>query len=125
MVEEGHQLFRQWAKWERLGVGGIELGYGGTVTAKIMEGKGEILPGAPPGSGPKKVQIDPVALSVDHFIRGCKKSEKEVIKIYYLQEGYTVEEKATFLKMSARELYRKLHRLQLNLVVYMPKKETP
>ena len=120
MVEEGNSLFRHWARNEKLGGGGVHLGYGGTVTAKIMEGKGEILPGAPVGSGPRKVDIDPVAMKVGRFISKRNKREKEVIKMYYLVDGgYSVSDKAEFLKMSSRELYRKLHRLQLDLVCAM------
>lgn len=123
MVEEGHQLFRQWAKYEALYVGGVHLGYGGTITAKILEGKGTILPGAPPGSGRAQVYIDEVSLRVGRFVAQCGKFDKEILKHYYLVDGYTVEEKAAMLKLSNRELYRRLHRLQLSLVCSMPSKE--
>lgn len=123
MVEEGHQLFRQWAKYEKIYVGGVYLGYGGTVTAKIMDGKGTILPGAPPGSGRPRVYIDEVGIWVGRFVAHCGDLDREVIKHYYLVEGYTVDEKAAMLKLSNRELYRRLHRLQLDLVCSRPNLE--
>ena len=98
---------------------GTSMGYGGTVTGKIMDGKGEILPGAPKGSGPKAIHIDEVSMKVGQFVAKQRRTDKEFLKLYYLEDAYTVDEKAKMLRCSKRELYRRLHGLQLKLVLWM------
>ena len=82
------------------------------MTAKIVEGKGSILPGAPKGSGPIKVESDRVASYVDYFIRQyLDKSQRRLIKIYYLESWRSVEDRASKLRLPARTLYDHLHKI--------------
>ena len=120
MVKDGHKLFLHWAKFEKIHVPGVDLGYGGTVCQKIRDGRGEILPGPPKGSGPKKVFIDLVAMEVGKFLLTVGKRDREYAKMAYLVEGYSVKEKVQMLHTSSREYYRILHNLQFKLVCYLP-----
>lgn len=119
VVKDGNELFKRWAKYEALYVSGVSLGYGGTVTGRIMEGKGEILPGAPKGSGPKAIHVDLVASRVGDFVKTLSRSDRELVKLYYLNQVHTLEEKSTFLRVKVREIYRRLHKIQLKVVLYM------
>lgn len=120
-----HDMLRKWADWERLPVGGGGIGSGltSTITYKLMEGKGEFLPGAPRGSGPIGIPVDPVGMLVDRFLRGQKKRTKHIVIAYYLKLGYTVEERAAMLNMTKKKLYTKLHEIHVELERFVNEKE--
>jgi len=111
MIKEAHILLLRWAAWERIPIGycGAPSWSSTTITAKLMEGKGEFLPGPPRNSGPRMIPVDRDAMVVDKFIRTLPKTDKELIKLYYLQHAYTVDEKAMLLKISKKKLYSVLH----------------
>lgn len=102
---------------------GTSLGYGSSVLLRVMEGKGEILPGPPKGSGPKTIHIDPISMKVGKFVAQLKRADREFIKLYYLEDAYNIEEKAKMLRVQKRVIYRWLHGLQLKLILYMEGEE--
>lgn len=117
--QTGHELFQRWAKDQRSYVQGFDLGYGGTVCARILDGKGTLLPGAPRGSGMRKTEVDPVAVKIDKFVNGLDGREKKVIKTYYCEPALNVDEKARRLQVGVRAMYHAIEKLQDRLVVWM------
>ena len=117
MISDMHKMLQRWARWERLPVGGSRVPSWAptTLTAKLIDGKGEFLPGAPRGSGPILVPIDLEAMQVDKFISTLPHASKNILKTFYLQPAYTVDEKAEILGMSKKQLYKQLSDIQSQL----------
>lgn len=112
MIKESHVLLLRWAAWEKIPVGnGVPSWSSTTITAKLMEGKGEFLPGPPRNSGPRMIPVDRDAMVVDRFIRTLPKPTKDLIKLFYLQQAYTSDEKAGMLRISKKQMYMLLHRV--------------
>jgi len=118
MNRTGHELFQLWARDKRSYVQEFDLGYGGTVTARVLEGQGEILPGAPRCGGRKKTEVDHTAVKIEKFVCGLSGKEKKILKVWYLEDHLSGEEKATRLSMGLRSVYRSIEKLQ-NLVVQL------
>lgn len=116
MIPIAHEKFRRWAVWVLAPIPYSNLGYGSNILARIREGKGRILPGAPKGSGPKTIERDQVAMEVDIFLRTCTKDEKRLIKTFYLSQGHTVEDRAKFLKIPVRTMYSRIERIQIKFI---------
>lgn len=125
MIKHAHEKFRRWAVWVLAPVPGINLGYGKNILQKIYEGKGEILPGAPRGSGPMKVHTDPVASQVDKFLKTCSRDEKTLVRTFYLDQIHTVEEKAKKLHLPVRTMYDRLEQVQRKLLNHLDVQEQP
>jgi len=124
MIQAMHDMFRQWAEWEQLPVGGRGPGgVGVTITYKLMEGKGEFLPGAPRGSGPVGIPMDPIGMTVDRFLRTQKRKVRHIVFAYYLKHGYTVEERAAMVGLTKPKLYTKLHEIHLELQKFVNQNE--
>lgn len=123
MIQPAHDKFRRWAVWTLAPVPGVNLGYGKNILQKIYEGKGEILPGAPSGSGPMKIHTDPVASQVDSFLRTCSRDEKTLVRTFYLDQVHTVEEKAKKLILPVRTMYDRLEQVQRKLLNYLDVQE--
>lgn len=124
MIPAAHDKFRRWAVWVLAPVPGINLGYGKNICQRIMEGKGQLLPGAPRGSGPVKIHTDPVASQVEGFIRTqCNREEKFLLKTFYLSQYWTVEQKAKACKCPVRTMYDRLERLQVRLLNHLDVKK--
>lgn len=116
MIDEAHAQFLRWATWVKSGSNGINLGYGKNLCQKLLEGKGEFLPGAPRGSGVAN-NHDPVALKVDKFVKEqCNPTERRILRTFYLEAFLSGEEKAERLKMSRRSLYNQVETLQKRLI---------
>lgn len=113
-----HDL-KRWAAWVLSPVGGVNLGYGKSVIAKIMEGKGQILPGAPRCSGAMKIEVDHLAMRVDRWVASLPKPERQLLKLYYLDGRYTVEDKAMQLGISRKTLYNRVTRLAAKLADHL------
>jgi len=118
MIPLAHLRFRRWADWTLSYTVGGQLGYGRNVLARIMEGKGEILPGPPSCSGPKIMSPDPIATKVDRFLCTIPADEKFLIKTFYLSREWSSDEKAKHLKIPARTMYAQLERIQFKLMGY-------
>lgn len=126
MIKNSHAHFLRWAVWMHSSTnqsGGMPIGYGGTITAKIVQGKGSILPGRPKGSGPVLGETDRVASDIDSFI--CKqldKSERKLVKIFYLSRDLSIEAKAQKLRLAERTLYDHLHQVHVKLDRHLQEK---
>jgi len=118
-MKNGQELFQLWARDTRSYVQNFDLGYGGTVTARVLEGKGTILPGAPKCGGRKKTEVDPTAVKVGKFIEGLSGKEKKILKVWYIEDHLSVEEKATRLSMGLRSVYHALERLRNRVVEFV------
>ena len=117
--QTGHELFQRWAKDQRSYVQGFDLGYGGTVCARILDGKGTLLPGAPRGSGMRKTEVDAVAVKVEKFVSSLDGRERKIVKTYYCEFSLSVEEKAQRLQVGVRVMYHSIDRLQTRLVEFI------
>lgn len=104
MIDEVHSQFRRWASWVLEPVGGIGLGLGKNIMQKLVEGKGEFLPG---GSS-RVIRNDPVANDVEEWLKTVSRNERFILKVFYLDQFKTNEEKAQRLKMSTRTLYDRI-----------------
>lgn len=104
-----HATFIEWARWVRRTDEG-PAGYGKSVLLKVMEGKGEILPGAPFIASRGLSDLDKRMLRVERFISQLSKRDRRLIKVFYLQPN-TVETKAKRLGMSKRSLYDRIHKV--------------
>lgn len=114
MIPESHSRLKRWAEWTQAGSGFISLGVGRSIESKIMEGKGEILPGAPyTNSG--KIYHDSVAVKTQTFIRTLGRQEKRLIHVFYLWPVDIAAEKAAQLKLPVRTMYDKLHGIHIQL----------
>jgi hypothetical protein len=119
MIKNSHYKFLRWAVWMNSPLataGCCPAGYGSTITAKILEGKGTILPGPPKGSGPRVHDVDRVATAIDGFI--CKqldKTERRLIKVFYLTRNATATEKANKLRIAERTMFDHLHKIHVKL----------
>jgi hypothetical protein len=111
MIESVDKDLRRWADWVLEPAAGTNLGYGGSVLQRIVEGRGQILPGAP--SRVVVVRVDMVAIGVEQWLTQLERSKKHTIKVFYLSTGLTNEEKAKKLKISRRGLYDRIHNLHL------------
>lgn len=112
MIEEVHKKFLKWADYVRQPVGDpTPRGYGVNILQRIMEGKGSIMPGAPRGSGPKRLYIPPEALVVENFLKTLPRVDARLIRVFYLSPYWTVEKRAEKLKMPVRTLYERLDRI--------------
>lgn len=119
MISAADSLFKEWAKDSRCGSGGPYLGIGDSPLWAIMEGKGQPLPRAPKGSGPKLTVISQTSLRVDRFVSGLHKSDKTILKIFYIDFTHTIIEKCQMLGLSRRGLYDRITFLQRMLLVYL------
>lgn len=119
MIQTSHIKFLRWAVWTNsplANAGCCPVGYGGTVTARVVEGKGSILPGPPKGSGPRVHDVDRVASAVDTFISTkLDRAEKRLIKIFYLSREWSAADKANKLRMAERTMYDHLHSIHVKL----------
>lgn len=125
MIQHAHEKFRRWALWVLSPAPGFNLGYGKNVCLRILEGKGQILPGAPPGSGSPRIHLDPVALQVDKFLKTRSRDEKTLVRTFYLDQFRTVEEKARKLSMPIRTMYDRLEQVQRKLLDHLDSEEQP
>ena len=122
MIPEAHRKFKEWAAWEKQSVPATNLGYGVQVIARIMEGKGEILPGPPKGSGRKRADINPAMMRIHIFVARLPSRDKRVImEVYCGKPGYTMEEKAARLRMATRTMYDVVERAQMRLMDFLHK----
>lgn len=86
-------------------------GPGQTIEARILEGKGELLPGRPKGGGVKRVEPDHLAWLTDQAVRQLTQREQQIIDVYY-DDRLTVQEKSTKLRLKVRTMYYQIDRLQ-------------
>lgn len=111
MIVEIHEKLLRWARWEKQPDQGVlMMGYGTSVLAKVMDGRGEILPGAPRGSGPKKTYTDPVAVLVSSALKKLDKKDRKIVVGFYLSDG-SARLKAERMGMPERTLYSRLNRI--------------
>jgi hypothetical protein len=110
MVEEAHRIFGRWAAWVLAPVPGDSLGYGKNILVKIMEGRGMIQPSAPRGSY-VRVATDVVAMEVVEFMKGLDRYDSRLIKLFYLDQRTTVEQKAHRMYVSRKQFYLDLDRI--------------
>ena len=103
-----HERLKRWAVWYLSPVGPIFPGRSGTIEQKIREGRGQILPGIPKGSGVAGVLVDPQAAEMERLIARLPKGKQKLIRVFYLGTG-TVERKARSLRMTERKFYLKIH----------------
>jgi DNA-directed RNA polymerase specialized sigma24 family protein len=104
-----HQLLIDWAVWVRQ-QDHSSGGYGKLVIAKVVEGKGEILPSARFVPSKDIGEIDQHMLGVERLISHLSKSNRKLVKVVYLTSG-SMEEKAKYLRIDRRTLYGRLHRI--------------
>lgn len=111
MQDAAHRDFTRWAAWllaPDMGSGGAPSGYGKSVLARIMDGRGQIMPG---GKGMVRVFVDPVGVQVDTWVKKLKREDARILKVFYLSRYWTVEKKAHRLGMPVRTLYWHIDRL--------------
>jgi len=112
MRDEAHLRFLKWGAWVLEPVPGDSLGYGKNILLEILEGKGVILPKAPPGSGRKGITVDPIASEVDKYVREVLDgSDRFLVRVFYLTPFETVEHRAQRCKMSRRSMYDQIDRI--------------
>ena len=124
MILRIHIRLLRWAVWTKEPCGN-SMGYGSTITAKICEGKGMLLPGAPRGSGPILQTPNHECGEIEMFLGKLKKKypkEFKLIRVFYLQQHLTGEEKAAQLRMGERTMYNHLDRIHRELEVYLERK---
>lgn len=109
--------FLLWALWTKAPAPGGNLGYGPSVLQRILDGHGEILPGAPRGSGHKKLECDPVVPIVERFLATCTKAERRTLKVFYLADG-TAAQKANDLDIPVRTMYYRVKSLRIKFSHY-------
>lgn len=125
MIQDMHKRLMKWGVWERIPVAGVAIGYAPTtITGKLMDGKGEFLPGAPIGSGPKLLNISPEMMLMSKFVHGLERRHREIVREVYAGElGYSMEEKAVRLRLSRRGLYEHLHKVHVQLIRFLDEGE--
>lgn len=111
MRETAHLAFLRWGAWVLEPVAGDSLGYGKNILLEILEGKGVILPKAPPGSGRKAITVSLEASKVDLFVRGLGGSDRKIIRTFYLNPNMTVEDRAQRCGMLRRTMYNHIDRI--------------
>ena len=109
MIDAVDKDLRRWASWVLEPTPGLNLGYGQNILQRIREGHGQIMPSAP--SRVSVVRVDLVALTVEEWLKSLERSQRYVVKLFYLSTNLTVEEKAKRLHISRRALYDKVDRL--------------
>lgn len=119
LIEYPHKCFLRWAAVVLAPVPGVNLGYGKNILLKIVEGKGQIMPGAPRGSGVSKIHTDPMFHKVDKFLLGRSKEEGRLIRTFYLDQSITVARKAEKLGLPTRTMYSHIERAQHALNEYL------
>lgn len=108
MIPECHKRFQRWAEWTQSGSGTVDLGIGRNILDRVMEGKGQILPGAPyKNSG--RVYQDEVAVKVQTFTRTLRRSDLKLIQVFYLWPVDVASDKAAQLNIPVRTMYSRLH----------------
>lgn len=112
MIDSVDADFKRWAAWVLEPTGGLHLGYGTNVLQRIREGHGQIMPSAP--SRVNVVRVDLVALGVEEWVKTLQRSQRYVVKLFYLSTNLTVEEKAKRLHITRRALYNRIESLQRN-----------
>jgi len=121
MIQSSHEKLLRWAEWTAGGKALASLGVGESVLARIFEGKGEILPGAPYKTL-GKIYHDPASVRVEGFVRTLGKNEKQLLKVFYLYPINVASAKAEKLKLPQRTMYDKLHGIHIQLEEYWRKK---
>jgi len=117
MRDIAHLAFLKWGAWVLEPVPGENLGYGKNILLEIVEGKGVILPKAPPGSGRKAITVSLEASKVDSFVRGLPSRERLIVRVFYLNPNWTVEQRAQRCGLLRRSMYNaidRIHELYLN-----------
>lgn len=117
MIECVDKEFKRWASWVLEPTGGLHLGYGSNILQKIKEGRGQIMPSA--SVRVNVVRVDLVALTVEEWIKTLKRSQRYVVKLFYLSTNLTVEEKAKRLHITRRALYNRIEALHLNYQAWL------
>lgn len=118
MIVDADRMFKRWASWMLAPTPGLSLGLGKNIMQKLVEGKGQFLPGSPRGSGPSN-NYDPVAVKVEEFLKTRSRAEKTLIKTFYLSEYWTAQQKADRLKIPRRTMYSQVERVQAALMAYL------
>ena len=108
MINWVHQLLTEWADWVRQK--DHSMGYGKLVIAKVIEGKGEILPSARFVPSKYLGETDKRMLGVERVISHLSKPNRRLLKVVYLTSG-PMGEKAKYLHIDRRTLYGRLHRI--------------
>jgi len=121
MIPEAHKRLLKWGVWERIPVAGVNIGYAPTtITGKLMDGRGEFLPGAPRGSGPVKINISEEMMMMSRFVKRLERKHKKIVyEVYAGELGYSMEERAIRLQMSRQSLYCHLHKIHFKLMCYV------
>lgn len=110
--------FLLWALWTKQPAPGFNLGYPSTsIVQRISEGHGEILPGAPKGSGRKKLECDPVVPIVEAFLDTCTRTERRTLRVFYLYDGPAAM-KANDLDIPVRTMYYRVKSLRIKFSHY-------
>ncbi len=123
MIDTAHKRFLRWGAWVLEPVPGHNLGYGKNILLEILEGKGVILPKAPKGSGMKKINVDPVATEVDGFVKSLDREDRLMIRVFYLNPYWTVEQRAQRCGMSRRSMYDQVERVHRVYMVWLEAKK--
>lgn len=116
MIQSSHARLQRWAEWSLTPTGSISLGVGTSIESRIMEGKGQIMPGAPGGSS-GRVYIDLVAIKAERFLRTLRASERRLVRVFYLHPGVN-QDKATKLGIPIRTMYDRLHGIHEQLDIW-------
>lgn len=108
---EANEYFRRWAAWTLQPDPTRFAGGGANILQRILDGKGELLPGAPRGSGVRRMWSDPAATRVEEFMRELKREDKRLMKVFYLTD-YNTHDKADYLGLPTRTMYYRINSLQ-------------
>lgn len=115
MIVWVNSVFIEWAAWVK--DGSYLPGWGQLVIAKVLEGKGEILPRATYCHRRGSTEEDKRMMLVERFIGGLTKRDRRLVKVFYLVEG-NGEWKAKVLGLDRRTMYGRLHRIHAGYVIY-------
>ena len=113
MIYRAHERFSKWAAYVLEPVPGENLGYGKNILLEIMEGKGVILPKAPPGSGRKKISVSETASEVDAYVKGLGRTDRLLVRTFYLNPMESVERRAQRCGMNRRTMYNQIERIHV------------